>query len=226
MGYYTPASGILNPGYYQDFDELFMWPRAGGGAPIVGDLKYVDFNGDGAVNDLDRVVSENPFVPLFNWSSTLGAMYKNFSLQLDFYGISNTQYSLRQGGMFYLYPFSQNKDNAMVTHADYWTPENRNSSYPAVHSISTEQYNYQINQFGMVEGKYVRLRNARIGYKFESGVLNRVGVRALDISLIGTNLYTWTPFKLGGDPEGFNSGVDFGAYPMLKRFTAEIRMTF
>ena len=226
MGYYTPASGVLNPGYYQDFDELFMWPRAGGAAPIVGDLKYVDFNGDGAVNDLDRVVSENPFVPIFNWSTTLGAMYKNFSMQLDFYGISNTQYSLRQGGMFYLYPFSQNKDNAMLTHADYWTPDNRNASYPAVHSIATEQYNYQINQFGMVEGKYVRLRNARIGYKFESGIINRIGVKNLDVSLIGTNLFTWTPFKLGGDPEGFNSGVDFGAYPMLKRFTAEIRMTF
>lgn len=48
----------------------------------------------------------------------------------------------------------------------------------------------------------------------------------MDISLIGTNLFTWTPFKLGGDPEGFNSGVDFGAYPMLKRITAELRMSF
>jgi TonB-linked SusC/RagA family outer membrane protein len=226
MGYYTPATGLLNPGYYQDFDELFMWSRAAGVAPIVGDLKYVDFNGDGSVNSLDRVVSNNPFVPIFNWSTTIGAMFKNLQMQLDFYGISNTQYSMRQGGMFYLYPFSQNKDNAMRTHADYWTPENRDASYPAVHSIATEQYNYQINQFGMVEGKYFRLRNARIGYNVESNLLDKVGIRRMDLSLIGTNLFTWTPFKLGGDPEGFNSGVDFGAYPMLKRFTLEIRVTF
>jgi TonB-linked SusC/RagA family outer membrane protein len=226
MGYYTPATGVLNPGYYQDFDELFMWPVAGGRAPIVGDLKYVDFNGDGAVNSLDRVVSENPFVPIFNWSSTLGFMFKSWSLQGDLYGISNTQYSLRQGGMFYLYPFSQNKDNAMRVHADYWTPENRDASYPAVHSIATEQYNYQINQFGMIEGKYIRLRNVRLNYKVQAGALDRLGIRNMDISLLGTNLFTWTPFKLGGDPEGFNSGVDFGAYPMLKRFTAEIRVTF
>lgn len=226
MGNYTPATGVLNPGYYQDFDELFIWPRAGGVAPIVGDLKYVDYNGDGAVNALDRVVSENPFVPIFNWSTSLGFMYKRWSLQGDLYGISNTQYSLRQGGMFYLYPFSQNKDNAMRVHADYWTPENRDASYPAVHSISTEQYNYQINQFGMVEGKYIRLRNVRLNYKVEAGVLERLRIKNMDISLLGTNLFTWTPFKLGGDPEGFNSGVDFGAYPMLKRFTAEIRVTF
>ncbi len=226
MGYYTPATGVLNPGYYQDFDELFMWPVAGGRSPIVGDLKYVDFNGDGAVNSLDRVVSENPFVPIFNWSSTLGFMYKSWSVQGDLYGISNTQYSLRQGGMFYLYPFSQNKDNAMRVHADYWTPENRDASYPAVHSIATEQYNYQINQFGMVEGKYVRLRNVRLNYRVQAGALSKLGIRNMDVSLLGTNLFTWTPFKLGGDPEGFNSGVDFGAYPMLKRFTAEIRVTF
>lgn len=226
MGYYTPATGLLNPAYYQQFDELFIWPRAAGASPIVGDLTYVDFNGDGNVNSLDRVVSENPFVPIFNWSTTLGALYKNWSLQADFYGISNTQYSMRQGGMFYLYPFSQNKDNAMVTHADYWTPDNRNASYPAVHYSADQQYNYQINQFGMVEGKYIRLRNARLGYKVEANVLNKLSIKAMDVSLIGTNLFTWTPFKLGGDPEGFNSGVDFGAYPMLKRFTAEIRITF
>ena len=226
MGNYTPATGVLNPGYYQDFDELFMWPVAGGVSPIVGDFKYVDYNGDGAVNALDRVVSRNPFVPIFNWSTTLGLMYKNWTVQGNLYGISNTQYSLRQGGMFYLYPFSQNKDNAMRVHADYWTPENRNASYPAVHSISTEQYNYQINQFGMVEGKYVRLRNVRLNYKLEATALQKLRIKSMDISLIGTNLFTWTPFKLGGDPEGFNSGVDFGAYPMLKRVTAELRMTF
>lgn len=226
MTNYTPATGILNPGFYQDFDELFMWPRAAGFSPIVGDFKYVDFNGDGNVNTLDRVVSENPFVPIFNWSATIGSMFKGFSLQLDFYGISNTQYSMRQGGMFYLYPYSQNKDNVMETHTDYWTPTNTNSLYPAVHSIATEQYNYQINQFGMVEGKYFRLRNARISYRVDAPALKKVGVKNMEVAIIGTNLFTWTPFKLGGDPEGFNSGVDFGAYPMLKRFTAEIRMTF
>ncbi|MDX9929939.1 MAG: hypothetical protein RBS37_08845 [Bacteroidales bacterium] len=53
-----------------------------------------------------------------------------------------------------------------------------------------------------------------------------VGIRRMDLSLIGTILFTWTPLKLGGDPEWFNSGVVFGAYPMLMRFTLEIRVTF
>ena len=78
----------------------------------------------------------------------------------------------------------------------------------------------------MVEGKYVRLRNVRLNYRVQAGALSKLGIRNMDVSLLGTNLFTWTPFKLGGDPEGFNSGVDFGAYPMLKRFTAEIRVTF
>jgi len=226
MSGYTPLSAIQDGGFYQTFDELFMWPLASGPAPIVGDFKYIDYNGDGTVNDLDRIVPRNPYVPAFTWGANLAAIYKNLTLRVDFYGIGSTTYAMRQGGMFYLYPFTQNKDNAMVQQANHWTPDNRNAEWPAVHSLATTQYNYLGNEFSIVDGRYTRLKNVAISYRLEANPLQRVGIRQMDITLTGTNLATWTPFKLGGDPEGFNSGVDFGAYPMMKRFTLEVRMTF
>ena len=102
MGYYTPASAIQDAGFYQSFDELFIWPLASGPKPIVGDFKYIDYNGDGVVNDLDRIVPRNPYVPVFTWGANLAAIYKNLTLRVDFYGIGSTTYAMRQGGMFYL----------------------------------------------------------------------------------------------------------------------------
>jgi TonB-linked SusC/RagA family outer membrane protein len=226
MGSYTPATGILDDGFYQDFDELFMYPVVSGGNPIVGDFKFVDFNGDGNVDAQDRVVAEDPSIPNITWNATMGGGYKNLSFDFTFYGISGTQQPLRQGGMFHLYPFTQNKDNAFTVHADHWTPENTDPEFPAVHAVATNQYNYQISQFSMIAGKYIRLRNVRVNYKIQSAVLSQVGVSQLELSLIGTNLWTWKERKWGGDPEGFNHGIDFGAYPQLKRVSLEVRATF
>jgi len=221
------CSGILDDGFYQDFDELFIWPRASGGSPIVGDFKYVDYNGDGTVNASDLIVAANPYAPAITWGLNLAAIYKNWTARVDFYGISSTSYPMRQGGMFFLYPFSQNKDNAYTSHADHWSPTNTDATWPAVHSMATDQYNYQANSFAIVDGKYTRLKNVAISYKLDAPVLGKIGVKQVDLTLTGTNLLTWTPgFKLGGDPEGFNSGVDFGAYPMMKRFTFEVRLLF
>ncbi len=226
MGSYTPGTGLEDKGYYQDFDELFMWGVATGGNPIVGDLKFLDFNGDGNVDEQDRIVSEDPTVPHTTWSAKLGASYKAWTFEANFYGISSVARPMRQGGMFYLFPFTQNKDNAYTAHGDHWTPTNTNASFPAVHYMATNQYNQQISQFAMIPGKYIRLRNVRLGYSLDAPLLGKIGIKQMDLGLVGTNLLTWKELDWGGDPEGFNFGVDFGAYPQTRRYTFEIRLTF
>lgn len=227
MGSYTPATGIVTQGFYQNFDELFLYPTVGGGKPIVGDFKFLDFNGDGTVDTQDRVVAESPSIPNVTWNGIIGGAYKNLSIELNFYGISSVQTPMRQGGLFYLYPFTENKDNAYTAHANHWTPTNRNAEFPAVHAEATKQYNYQISDFSMVEGQYIRLRSANLRYAIQSEALKRnLGIKNLEIGLIGTNLWTWRKRKWGGDPEGSNFGVDFGAYPQMKRYTLELRARF
>lgn len=227
MNSYTPATGIVTQGFYQDFDDLFLYPRVGGGNPILGDFKYLDLNGDGTVDSQDRIVAKNPSIPNLTWNATLGGAYKNLSLELNFYGISSVQTPMRQGGMFYLYPFTENVDNAYTAHANHWTPTNRDAEFPAVHAEATKQYNYQISDFAMVEGKYIRLRSANLRYAIYSDMLDRtLGIKNLELGLIGTNLWTWRKRKWGGDPEGGNYGVDFGAYPQMRRYTFQLRARF
>ncbi|WP_461631424.1 SusC/RagA family TonB-linked outer membrane protein [Labilibaculum euxinus] len=223
---YTPGTGLVDGGFYQDFNELFLWPVATGGNPIVGDMKFLDYNGDGTVDKQDWLVAEDPITPNVTWNAKLGAMYKSWFCDITFYGISAVRRPMRQGGMFYLYPFSQNKDNAYTAHANHWTPSNTNPEFPSVHSEATNQYNYQISNFSMIAGQYVRLRNARIGRNFEIPAFKKIGVKTMSLSLVGTNLYTWKKLGWGGDPEGFNFGVDFGAYPQTRRYTLELNVTF
>lgn len=227
LGSYTPATGLVDQGFYQNFDELFLYPRAGGVSPIVGDLKFLDFNGDGAVDDQDRVAAKDPSIPIMTWNANIGGGYKNFSFDMNFYGISDVEVPTRQGGMFFLYPFSQNKDNAYTAHANHWTPTNTNPEFPAVHAEATKQYNYQISNYSMIPGKYIRLRSASLRYDIKSpALLKAARINNLQVGLIGTNLWTWKKNKWGGDPEGANYGVDFGAYPQMKRFTFEVRASF
>ena len=78
----------------------------------------------------------------------------------------------------------------------------------------------------MIAGQYFRLRNARLGYNLDIPALKSVGVKNMSLALIGTNLFTWKKLGWGGDPEGFNYGVDFGAYPQVKRYTLELNVIF
>lgn len=226
IGWYTPGTGLIDIGFYQGFDELFIYPRIPGGNPILGDLVFLDFVGNGNVGTIDRVVAEYPITPYTTWNASFGANFRNWSFDATFYGISRNQQPLRQGGMFFLFPFTQNRENAYTAHLDRWTPDNPNPQFPSVHFPATAHYNYQISNFGMVEGQYVRLRNVRLGYNIESEAFRQFGVNSMEVSLIGTNLWTWRRREWGADPEGFNHGQDFGAYPQLKRYTVEVRVMF
>jgi len=221
---YSPTASILVTGKYQNIDELFMGP--GSRSTIMGDHVYLDFNGDGAVDQQDYIVAENPNAPDWTYNFKLGFYYKQWNARADFYGISDVQYQMRQGGMFYLYPFSQNKDNALLAHSDYWTPDNTDAVYPAVHSQVEYNPNYNISSFSNVNGRYFRLKNLRVGYTFDLSKNKVLGISNIETALTGTNLFTFTDYPLGGDPEGANSGTDFGAYPMMKRYSFELRIVF
>lgn len=77
----------------------------------------------------------------------------------------------------------------------------------------------------MIDGQYIRLRNVRLGYNFDT-LFSSFGVNQVELALSGVNLFTWKRSKWGGDPEGFNFGEDFGSYPHLRRYALEVRVVF
>ncbi len=220
------SRGVMDDGYYQDFNELFLYPQRVDKQPIVGDLRFIDFDGNGRIDQQDGVVGDAPWEPARTWNGTFGGSYKNWSLEASLYGISKTQRMVRGGGEFYLFPFTQHRNNAYTDHADYWRPDNLAPQFPTPHYEANNHYNKYPTQFAMVNGQYIRLRNVRLGYKLNLDAFKNIGVDEMELSLSGTNLLTWKKHSWGGDPEGFNFGTDFGAYPHLKRYSLEVRVLF
>lgn len=219
------SRGVLDQGYYNNFDDLFLYPQRVDKKPIVGDLKYIDFDGNGLIDAEDGVVGEYPWEPERFYNGTFGGNYKNWSLEFSVYGISNTQRMVRGGGEFFLFPFTQQRNNAYEVHADHWRPDNISPSFPTPHFEANNHYNYYNTQFAMLDGQYFRLKHVRLAYRFED-LFSKLGVSNVELSLIGNNLYTWRKREWGGDPEGFNFGEDFGSYPHMKRYSLEIRVAF
>lgn len=219
------SRGVMDAGYYSDFNELFLYPQRVDKRPMVGDLKFIDFDGNGYIDAQDGVVGDAPWEPTRIYNGTFGANYKNWSLEMSLYGISRTQRMVRGGGEFFLFPFTQHRNNAYVAHADYWRSDNLSPQFPTPHYDANNHYNYYNTQFAMIDGQYIRLRNVRLGYTFEN-VFRSLGVKDVEFALSGANLFTWRRNKWGGDPEGFNFGEDFGSYPHLKRYSLEIRVVF
>ncbi len=78
----------------------------------------------------------------------------------------------------------------------------------------------------MIDGQYIRLRNVRLGYTLKSDFLDKLSIKNVNFGLTGTNLLTWSRRGWGGDPEGFNFGADFGAYPQMKRYSFDLSIEF
>lgn len=172
----------------------------------AGELKYVDLNEDGVINEKDRTIIGDPN-PDFQASVNLQARYKRFDMSLFFNGsfgqdVFNTQYF-----------------NEASTRPLRWTQDNLTNNYPSLR----EGRNLLMSDWYIQKGSYVRLQNFSLGYKFED--LKTVGFKSGRIFVNGTNLFTITDFE-GYDPEVGSNGIYWGGYPKLRNWTIGLELTF
>ena len=95
--------------------------------------------------------------------------------------------------------------------------ENPNASYPRL-SYGGDNNNQQTSTFWMRDGRYIRLKNLDIGYTLPKILTNKMHLTSLRLYVTGTNLLTWSPFKLW-DPEQGPSNAYGENYPLVKSFT-------
>lgn len=93
--------------------------------------------------------------------------------------------------------------------------ENPNASYPRL-SYGENPNNFRESTFWLRNGQYIRLKTLDIGYTLPKELTNRIKTNSIRIFLVGSNLLTWSKFKLW-DPElASPRGED---YPLPKSFT-------
>lgn len=190
--------GYQANGFYQNLDDIKNSPKPTFANEVKpGDIKYVDRNEDGIIDNRDRFVMGNPF-PRYTFGFNYGVTWKGFDASIFIQGVGKRNVYMRGEGVE---AFHNNWDDVYSQHLDRWTPNNPDASYPRL-TIGTASVNNNANStFWLANAAYARLKNVQIGYTLPYDLTKKVKIEKVRIYLTGQNLLTVTSMTSGFDPE-------------------------
>lgn len=233
------ASGLLqNQKEADDYNQLDL-SYLTGVKWKPGDVKYVDLNHDGKINNGNNTLADMGDMKIIGNSSPRYAYsfggtfnYKGFSLYLMFQGIGKMDFWPGKGSAYFWGDGSLAQVVVYKQHLDYWTPDNPKAYYPNPYSAPAGAINSFINKTQQTSDRYLqnaaylRLKNATISYSFPSEMLERVKIKQLRLFVSGENLFTITKLAKMLDPEMLVGGNDPGKeYPLTKVNSIGISLT-
>jgi TonB-linked SusC/RagA family outer membrane protein len=216
--------GLIREGTWStaEADQALKYNR------LPGDLKFRDVNGDGQINDADRVILGKN-IPTGFGSFINNFRYKGFDLLVDLqftYGASNlnlTEHSAQDR--------TGQANSYTRAYYDAWTPDHQNTSIAQVRP-SYVRYDTTIDSYKVEDGSFLRGRNVVLGYNFSSKVLDAIKISRLRVYVSAQNFFLWTKYT-GYDPETntytgnpFAQGIQFFAYPRSRTLTAGLNLSF
>lgn len=211
--------GYQYDGIYRTDEEVldYLYGYTAADSPYhAGDAKYRDNNGDGKIDDADRVKLGSS-IPWLNYGLNLNASWKNFDIQLFFQGVGgNKIYNQMR------HRLESNGSTSVLSPemTDAWTAENPGGSIPNPKNT----INYKVSDRFLESGSYFRLKNLQIGYSLPHNLIRKAGFQNCRFYVQGGNLFTITKYK-GFDPE-VSSGVDYGNYPQSRTFIFGVNLTY
>lgn len=216
--------GYQSDGYYQNQEELDA-----AGAKLantrVGDIRYVDQNGDGIINEDDRVDLGDPF-PHMNYAVNVDLRYKNWDFSMLGQGVGKRTQRIR--GLEAYPVLMDGNDNAFGTPRQYymdnrWTPENPNSRFPRVWTGASPNAN--LSDVWLGNASYFRIKTIQVGYTFKN-----IGksIRNVRVYVNAQDAITFTKWE-GLEPEiEEKTAARFqgnGAYPRMATYSIGIKAT-
>ncbi|MBB6462287.1 SusC/RagA family TonB-linked outer membrane protein [Flammeovirga kamogawensis] len=196
-----------------------------------GGVKFIDQNGDGTINELDRKIIGNPHPDHFG-GITNNFSYKGFNFSFLFQWSHG--FDVMNGNAVEMHkPWGSQSFNGFSTVADHWTPYNTDTNINAstyAGSLGAARVGNQIDNRFIEDGSYIRLKTVTFGYSLPKKVLKRMKMKGLNFSVSGQNLFTWTSYS-GFDPEvsvsgnGVTPNLDYSAYPQSRTILGSIKLT-
>lgn len=223
--------GWLAEGLYRSEEEIdnSAWY---GTRPNVGDIKYVDLNGDGQIDWQDRGIFGKSNRPELTYGLNLNAGWNGFDLNLQFTGgalfqvsMTGTYFNENDDDTIWTKTFKEGGNSPLYLIENAYSLDNPEGTYPRL-SLSTTGHggdNGLSSSFWWRDGTYVRLKTAQFGYTLPQGFTRRFGVEALRIFVEGNNLFTLDGLPEGIDPE--SPGVNNGYYPQQRNIMGGISIT-
>lgn len=218
------AKGLIALGLFKDYDDIRNSPKQEFGTVQPGDIKYKDVNGDGVVNDGDKVAIGATTKPNMIYGFGISASWKGLDINVHFQGAGKTSFFI-EGATVHAFSAGEwgnilsdvANSNRWIDHEISGTmaTENPNASYPRL-SYGGNSNNYRQSTFWLRNGSYLRLKTLEVGYSIPKPLVNKIRFNNIRLFLRGSNLLTFSSFKLW-DPElGSSTGTE---YPLAKSLT-------
>jgi len=222
--------GLIALGLFRDYDDIRNSPKQSWGTVQPGDIKYKDVNGDGIVDDGDRVAIGATDTPSLIYGLGASVSWRGFDLNLHFQGAGKYTFLINSGAVN---AFRDGRwgnilqgitDNRWISSDISGTKEteNPNAPYPRL-SYGYNLNNQQSSSFWLRNGRFLRLKNLDIGYTLPKPMVNTIHLESVRIYISGQNLITWSPFKLW-DPE-LDSSQRGQIHPITRSLTAGIQIS-
>ncbi len=197
-----------NPDYFATFQR-----------PELGDFLYADSNGDGNLDNDDRVEVGHGSTPRLTYGAHLGLSWRNFDFSILLQGVGSHMVYYNNQAFRFVTVMGQSLVKDITDNA--WTLENPYASkYPRLRNNSDSRNNIASTAF-VHDASYLRCKNVQLGYTLPKRISRKFCVEHLKVYASIDNLFTVTDFP-GLDPEI----ADNVGYPATRQYSLGINITF
>ncbi|UMB52611.1 Plug domain-containing protein [Lutibacter sp. A64] len=200
-------------------DGLFTAENIGNALPQfgdvqIGDIKYVDLNGDNIIDTRDQKAIGNS-TPRYNYGISVGFEYQNFNLDIAGMGVAGYDINLNS--------YSYYKHSGLGNYYGSVNNDLPNGNANPRLSTLTSINNYKNSDYWILDRSFFKIANLELGYAMPETLISNTPLSNVKIFLRGSNLAVFSKMK-DLDPEDPSAG--FSEYPMMKTFSLGTTINF
>lgn len=219
---------VKTDGIFQSDEEAAAYVNKDGNRiqpnAVAGDLKFVDYNGDGTIDDADRQYCGSA-TPKTTYAFTLGFTYKKLSLSAMFQGVGGAQ-ALYIGKYMSLSDVEGNFNRSKEI-LNAWSPTNTSSNIPRLSKNDPNGNFTTVSDWYLEDASYLRFKNLTLSYDLSDVLRKWAHLKdrnsSMSVYFSGENLFTITDYS-GMDPEC--GGYDAMKYPVSRVFSFGVKLTY
>lgn len=212
-------SGLEAIGFFNDENEIQNSPKQVFSDVKPGDIKYRDQNGDGIVNEYDKIsMGYSTLLPEIYYGFGIGFEYKGFGIHADFQGLAHYTVTTQVNSVYWPL-YGNNKTVSTHYLENRWTPENTLAKYPRLTTLANEN-NFRNNSIWMENGAYLKLRNLEVFYNLPAAACKTLFLSNIRVFAKGKDLFMHDHVKVM-DPEMVSM-----YYPTSKAYLIGLNIEF
>lgn len=213
-GEFNEWFGYKTAGLFQTKEDLANSPKISTNTK-VGDVKYVDVNGDHQITPLGDKVLLGGSLPRYLYGGNIRLDYSNFDFSIVVQGVGK---KLSRMPSDIIQPFAQafgNFPEELAGH--FWSANNSSeqnmaAKYPRL-SRNSVTNNYLLSDLYLVNGAYFRVKNITLGYTLKWPQIQKIGMKSCRFYIAANDLFSIHHFPKYWDPE-----VGSNTYPIVQTF--------